>query len=359
MSPLRVGLVGCGHLAREVHLPVLASLPGVEVVALADPDAGARASAARLAPTAALYETHAALLDAADLDAVLACPPTAAHADVACDVLVAGRALYLEKPIATTLDDAERVVEAWRAAGVPTMMGFNYRLNPLYADLRRRLRAGEVGEVVAVRTTFSSRVGGGGWRGQRGAGGGVLLEIASHHVDLVRHLLDDEVAEVAAGLWSRRSDDDTATLDLRMASGVPVQTFCSLSAVEDDRVEVIGERGVLRVSRYASLAVERVGADAGGAVPSVAGHVARSVRAAPYLFEKRKAPWGEPSYRLALGRFVEAARSGEAVAPDPTDGARCLAVLLAADASAREGRLVAVADVVPSGRPHAPAGGSA
>lgn len=357
MSPLRIGVVGCGHLAREVHLPVLASLPNVEIVALADPDAGARALAARLAPDAHLHSSHTALLAHADLDAVLACPPPTAHAAVACDVLAAGRALYLEKPIATTLGDAERVVEAWREADVPAMLGFNYRLNPLYADLGRRVREGGVGEVVAVRTTFSTNIGGADWRGRRGAGGGVLLELASHHVDLVRHLLDDEVAEVSAGLWSRHSDDDTATLDLRMASGVPVQMFFSLSATEDDRVEVIGERGVLRASRYDSLAVERVGAAAVGAVSSVVGHVARSVAGAPYLIEKRQSPWNEPSFRRALTRFVEVVRAGRPVEPDPVDGYRCLAVLAAAEASAREHRPVALAEPPPSvlaPRPTAP-----
>lgn len=342
MTPLRIGLVGCGRLAREVHLPVLTSLPGVEVAALVDPDAAARAEAARLAPAAHAHADLADLLADDRLDAVVAAPPTAAHADVACAVLAAGRALYLEKPIATTLADAERVVEAWRAVGVPTMMGFNYRLNPLYADLRRRLRAGEVGDVVAVRTTFSTRAGGGGWRGRRGAGGGVLLDLAAHHVDLVRHLLGAEVAEVSAGLWSRRSEDDTATLDLRMETGVPVQIFCSLSAVEDDRVEVVGERGALRASRYASLAVEQTGAEAVGAIPAVVGHVVRSARSASYLAQKRGAPWGEPSFRLALERFVEAVRSGQPADPDPVDGYRCLAVLEAAEEAARTRSVVAV-----------------
>ncbi|MEM6287811.1 MAG: Gfo/Idh/MocA family oxidoreductase [Bacteroidota bacterium] len=339
--PLRLGLIGCGHLAREVHLPLLAAMPGVEVVALADPDAAARAEAARIVPTASGHAHHADLLGVG-LDAVVACPPTAAHAGVACDVLGAGVPLYLEKPIATILPDAERVVAAWRAAGVPAMLGFNYRFNPLYADLRRRLRSGAVGEVIAVRTVFSTQGGGGGWRGQRGAGGGVLLDLAAHHVDLVRFLLGDEVAAVSASLRSRRTDDDTATLDLRMASGVTVQTFCSLSATEADRVEVIGEGGVLRASRYASLAVEQTGASATGAVPSVVGEVVRSATAAPYLLQKRAAPWGEPSFGAALSAFVEAVRSGTPASPDPVDGLQCLAVIAAAERSAREGRLVEV-----------------
>lgn len=341
MSPLRIGFIGCGHLAREVHFPVLASLPGVEVVAVADPDPAARAEATRIVPSASGHAGHADLLGL-DLDAVVACPPTAAHADVACDVLAAGVPLYLEKPIATTLPDAARVVEAWQAAGVPAMLGFNYRFNPLYADLRRRLRSGEIGEVVAVRTAFSTRGGGGGWRGQRGSGGGVLLDLAAHHVDLVRFLLGDEVEAVSAGLRSRRTEDDTATLELRMASGVTVQTFCSLSAVEEDRAEVIGEGGVLRVSRYDSLAVERAGVSAAGAVPSVMGQVVRSAKAAPYLLQKRGAPWGEPSFQVALSAFTEAVRAGRPASPDPLDGYRGLAVLEAAERSAREGRLVSV-----------------
>lgn len=345
---VQIGLIGCGRLAREVHLPILTSMPGVAVAALADPDGGARAEAGRLAPGAAAYPDPAALLGDDRLDAVVACPPTAAHAEVACDVLAAGRALYLEKPIATTLADAERVVEAWRGAGVPAAMGFNYRFNPLYADLRRRLLAGEVGEVVAVRTTFSTGGGGRGWRAQRATGGGALLDLASHHVDLVRHLLEAEVAEAGARIWSRQSEDDTAVLDLRMTTGVSVQTLVSFNAAENDHVEVIGSGGALRASRYTSLAVERSGPQAAGAVSSVARHLARSAAAAPYLLQKRSEPWGEPSFRIALSRFVEAVREGLPTEPDPIDGYRCLAVLLAAETAAQGRTVVPVPEPPPS-----------
>ena len=347
MTPLRVGLVGCGHLAREVHLPVLTSMPDATVVAVADPDPAARAEAVRLAPRAEAAADLPALL-ALGPDAVVVCTPTATHAEVACDVLAAGVPLYLEKPVATTLDDAERVVEAWRAAGVPAMLGFNYRLNPLYAEVAQRVREGEVGAVIAMRTVFSTRDGGAGWRGRRDHGGGVLLDLAAHHVDLARYVLTDEVMEVSARLASRQTDDDTVTLDLRTAGGAAVQTFCSLSAVEDDRIEVVGEDGVLRASRYESLAVERGGATAAGAVSAVTGHVARSAAGAAYLLRKRGEPWNEPSFRAALARFAEAVRTGRPAEPDPVGGYRCLAVLAAARESAREGRVVTVSTPPPA-----------
>lgn len=342
---LRVGLIGCGMIARGVHLPILTNLLDVEVVALAEPDPQRRADAAARAPAATAYADYPDLLASPNVDAVVVCLPSALHAQAATAALEAGKHLYLEKPLATNLDEGRRVLAAWRRAGTVGMIGFNYRHNRLYGELRRRLQSGEVGEVVAVRSVFSTTVPLADWRQTRAGGGGALLDLASHHIDLVRFLFDQEVRQVFATSHSRRGEGDGAMLELLLAGGAPVQSFFSLSAVEEDRVEVYGAHGKLAVDRYLSTSVQRLGPTHQGARLDRLADGLRSVRHGDYVLEKLRAPGHEPSYGAALRRFVEAARANrpDRASPDLFDGYQSLAVVAAAEEAVRTGCLVTLA----------------
>jgi predicted dehydrogenase len=165
---LDVGIVGCGAVARH-HVPALRAARGVRLAAAFDLDT--EAAAATGAPVAGSLEE---LIDMVDLVAV--CTPPAAHAGVAVAVLAAGRPLFVEKPLATTLADADRILAA--ANGHIAATGFQLRCH-------RKLpaRANEISGVWA-----------GPYR-HPGGEAGALLDRAVHHVDLWRFLLDDEVEE--------------------------------------------------------------------------------------------------------------------------------------------------------------------
>jgi predicted dehydrogenase len=166
---LAVGLAGCGAVAAH-HVPALRAARGVRLAAAFDLDPAA--AAATGAPVAASLEE---LIERVDLVAV--CTPPHTHADVAVAALAAGAGVLVEKPLATTLADADRIVEA-AAAGLTAATGFQLRCH-------RRLprRAREIGGVWGGPLPDSSRA------------IGPLLDRAVHHVDLWRALLADEVAE--------------------------------------------------------------------------------------------------------------------------------------------------------------------
>ena len=170
---VRVGLLGCGAVALSIHLPVLRRLTGVQVVALAEPDAERRRQAARLAPAATAFTDYHDALAERNLDAVVICLPNNLHARAACDALEAGKHVYLEKPLATAMDDAEALLRIWRASGLIGMMGFNYRYNPLHVALRNRLSTGEIGPIVGLQTVFTTtRISMPMWQCGRGPGSG-------------------------------------------------------------------------------------------------------------------------------------------------------------------------------------------
>jgi predicted dehydrogenase len=307
------------------------------VVAVADSAETARDAAARLAPAARVYEQACQLIEDARVEAILVCTPPWFHAELAIAALNAGKHLYLEKPIATNVIDAERVVAAWRAAGNVAMVGFNYRYHPAYAAIRNAIVSGDIGNVVSLRVTFCThRQPGTSWRRLRSQGGGVLLDLASHEIDLVHFVLGEPIVEVSAQVSSRESEDDTAHVQGRTASGIGVQGFFSFCAVEEAGMEVYGDEGKLTLDRYGSLTVERRGAAAPGPVRKSLGAILQW-RAASYMFQRLSNPWREPSFERALAQFIGAVRDGTAVSPDLHDGLQSVRVIEAAESAARHG----------------------
>lgn len=155
-KPLRVGVIGCGWFAQAVHLPILRRLREAELVALAEPDPSRREEASRCVPEALVYADYRDLLKMRDLDAVIVSVPTALHAEVASAAMQQGKHVYLEKPIATSLDEADKIMKVWKEAEVVGMVGFNYRFNALHQAARLQLQARRIGPLVGVRSVFST-----------------------------------------------------------------------------------------------------------------------------------------------------------------------------------------------------------
>ena len=338
MAPLRIGLIGCGHIGRNVHLNTLRRLRQVEVVSLADTDPQLREAAGRQVPSATTFADYHELLERSEIDAVVICLPNALHAEAATAALKSGRHLYLEKPLAINLEDGRQLLEAWRHFGRVAMIGFNYRFNPLHQEVRRHLQAERVGELVSVRSVFTTsphRVP--EWKQKRQSGGGALLDLASHHVDLVRYWFNQQVVKVSAGVRSQRAEADTATLELLLANGLVVQSLFSTSSVDDDRFEIYGRAGKLSLDRYNSWAVDVTGPTRRSPPFHYSTKALARLPRSRFAMSKLLAPANEPSFAAALSHFVAAARDGKNTRPDFDDGFQSLAVIIAAEESARTG----------------------
>jgi predicted dehydrogenase len=318
-------------------------MPDVRIVAVAEIDPELRRQALALAPHATAFDRCEDLLDTSELDAVVICLPNALHADAAIAALEKGKHVYLEKPLATNLADARRVLQAWVRTGLVGMIGFNYRFNPLYRKLGQQIRAGRIGKVIAVRSVFSTpRRQLPGWKLARRTGGGALLDLASHHADLVAHLIGDAPREVFARVWSRRSEHDTANLEIALAGGVVAQSFFSLSSTDEDRIEIYGEEGKLLVDRYRSLDVEISDPTLGSFRFRRLGRTLNAALQSRHLLAKLRSPAYEPSFESALLHFANAARLRQPARPDFDDGYRSLEIIEAAEESARRNSPVAL-----------------
>jgi predicted dehydrogenase len=200
--------------------------------------------------------------------------------------------------------------------------------------------------VRAVQTAFSEPAPADGipaWKRWRHTGGGVLLDLGSHHFDLLRWFLDDEIAMVGASVASLESQHDSASVQILMQRGVGVQSFFSFRAGLADYLEFICERGTLRVDRHrAALTVVE---------PRRLGYGARRRRLIPrpanarWRLRRILRPSRDPSYLRALKAFVAQAEGGLPLAASLEDGVRSLQAVLAAEESARTGRPISPREV--------------
>lgn len=335
---IRVGLLGCGRIARMHHLPILARATGVELSALADPDRERLATAGAAAPGARRSSDWREILGDDSIDAVVICVPTGLHADAACAAFQSGKDVYLEKPVATTLAAARDAVLQWRASGRIGMLGFNQRFHPLVLAAREAVRGGRVGRIVGARvSTLSPRRDLPEWKRRRAEGGGALLDLASHHADLARFLFAEEVREVSASVRSIFSEDDDASITMTMESGLHMDSRVSFATVRENRFEVLGDRGRIVVDRVAGrMRVDPLDAPSGARARLT--RAATRLTRAPRAVRSIPSRGEDPSYRSALSTFARAVRERTHPSPDIEDGERSLAIVLAAEIAAREGR---------------------
>ncbi|WP_426625313.1 Gfo/Idh/MocA family protein [Leifsonia sp. McL0607] len=203
---IRVGVIGAGErstIAR--YVPEGSSGVDARVVAVADVTETGRVRARADFPFAEVVGSHTELAASGAIDAAIVTTPDATHARIAIDLLNSGIAVYLEKPLATTVDDADAVLAAAAATGTPLYVGHNFRHSGVVNALRNVVESGEVGEVKTVWCRHF--VGHGGdyyfkdWHADRRNVNSLLLQKASHDLDVI-HLLAGGYTRRVVGMGS-------------------------------------------------------------------------------------------------------------------------------------------------------------
>jgi len=343
---VKLGLIGCGRVAENYHLPALRKLAGAEVVAVADLDPQRLRRVADRFHVERRYPDVVALLDDLSVEAVAVCVPVQFHAEVALRALEAGKHVFIEKPLALSLAEADRLIECAKQAPGTAMVGFNLRWHRLLRQARALVQRGALGPLELLRTAFTSHHQDvPEWRKRRELGGGVFFELAVHHFDLWRFLLQSEVEEVFAVSQSSHWEDETATVTARLANGVLVTSIFSQRANARNEVEIYGQAGYLRVSCYRFDGLEYASSSSPpGAVRTRLRQMAHALKELPQgALGMLQGGDFIASYRAEWCHFMEAVRRGAPAECTLEDGRRALQVALAAIESASVGRPVRVA----------------
>jgi predicted dehydrogenase len=190
---MRIGLIGCGWIA-ETHLANLSAL-GEQVACVCDPDAERRAWAAGLTGADGFADWRS-LLERGEPEAVLVCTPPRFHREVTVEALERGLPVYLEKPVARDLDEARAIVATVERTGVVCAIGYQWRAISWVPALRELFAERSLG-LLAVRMFGSTA--GRTWFTNQAAGGGQVLERASHGIDLVQAIAGPALSVSATG----------------------------------------------------------------------------------------------------------------------------------------------------------------
>ncbi|PTL38623.1 Gfo/Idh/MocA family protein [Alkalicoccus saliphilus] len=257
---IKAAVIGCGSIARHRHLLEYQANPEVEITAVCDINQE-RAEDLGSIFDAMAYTDYEEMLEREEIDVVSVCTPNYLHAPMTIKALESGRHVLCEKPMATSAEEADEMIEAAKNARKWLMIAHNQRFVPSHEKARQLISDGEIGKVYSFRTAF----GHGGPEGWSADGAdswffkkdeafiGAMGDLGVHKTDLLRFILGEEIVSVGAFIETSAKDhstvDDNAVCVLRTAGGTIGTLAASWSYVggEDNSTIIYGEKAMLHL----------------------------------------------------------------------------------------------------------------
>jgi predicted dehydrogenase len=334
---LKVGIVGLGKMGI-LHAGILNMLPGCEVVAICERESRITKLAKKVLPRISFYESANEMVERSDLQAVYVTTPTASHANIIGELAKTGRSLgvFMEKPLAGSKRDAERIVERSSSIGKVRMIGFQKRFLPQFARVKNLLDRGALGELVSfsgysfISSVFSD---GRGWRFRRGQGGS-LLDLGVHLIDLVLWYFGEPkgLSATERSLYSKDVEDFSQiafNFDSGLSGSVEVSWSVKGYRLLETQLEIRGKNGSIVVSDDAlKMRIER-------SVPNVISQGNYDLKK-PDLISGVDYLLGDPEYCLEDKHFLNCMTDGGKASPNFIDGLKVNRIVEMVHESARE-----------------------
>lgn len=260
MNKLKVGVIGCGSIAIHRHLPEYAANESVEIVAVCDV-VEERANQVAEEYGGKAYTNYEELLVGEEVDAVSICLPNYLHAPVSIAASQAGKHVLCEKPMATSIKEAEDMIEAAKRNGKKLMIGHNQRFIRSHEKAKELIASGELGKIYSFRTAFGHG-GPEGWSvdgreswffNKDEAFIGAMGDLGVHKTDLIRYILGEEIVQVGGFVETNAKKDtdvdDNAVCVLKTESGIigTLAASWAYTTSEDNSTVIYGEKGILRL----------------------------------------------------------------------------------------------------------------
>lgn len=202
MRTINVGVIGTGGIASSQHIPALAKQPDVKILAVCDVNEAAAKDVAQKFNIPHVFTDYYEMLKVDEIEAVHVCTPNKLHMPVSVDALNAGKHVMVEKPLARNAVEGAQIVETAKKNGKKLMVAQNLRFSPENAYLKRVVDTGELGEIYFARVWALRRRGVPSWgvfTDKEAQGGGPLIDIGVHALDLAMHLMGHPKPTAASG----------------------------------------------------------------------------------------------------------------------------------------------------------------
>jgi len=263
---INIGIIGCGKIAQKRHIPEYLENVDANLVGFYDLN---QARAKEISETfgGTAFDSIEDLLADPSIDAVSVCTANHTHAAITIQALQAGKHVLCEKPMATTLEDCQAMVDAANKAGKVLVIGQNQRLTKTHKKARELIRNGEIGQIIGFRTTFghggpetwSIDPGKNTWFFDKNiAVMGAMADLGIHKTDLLLFLTDQKIVETTAHLTTidkRGADgelikvDDTAICVYQLENGAigTMTASWTFYGPEDNTTIIYGTKGIMRL----------------------------------------------------------------------------------------------------------------
>lgn len=336
MDKVRVGLIGSGFVSA-IHCEALRRVAAAEVIAVASPHHAGEFAAKHAIKR--WYSDYRQMLEMKDLDMVVLGLPNDLHCQATLDAAAAGKHVVCEKPLALNLAEADRMIEACRAARVKLMYAEELCFAPKYARLKQLVEEGALGRIYFIKQSEKHNGPHSAWFWDvRRSGGGVSFDMGCHAVEFFRWMLDkpaalDVYAQMDTYVHKERTEgDDHSLLIINFAGGVTAlaEESWAKPGGMDDRAEIYGSEGVAYADLLRGSSILTYSERGYGYAVEKAG----STRGWSFTMFEEIWNYGFPQ---EFEHFVDCVANDRTPAETGEDGRAVLEILLAAYHSARTG----------------------
>ena len=257
---VNIGIIGCGGIANNKHMPSLRKIENVRIVAFCDIviEKAEQAKEKFGTPDAKVYTDYKELLKDPSIEVVHVLTPNREHAQITVDALYAGKHVMCEKPMAKTAEGARQMCAAAKATGKKLAIGYQHRMKPQALYAKEYIESGALGDIYYVNCLAIRRRGTPNWGvflDEEAQGGGPIIDIATHSLDLTLYLMNNYEPEMVVGKTHKKlehpeagniwGDNGVSTTELeeaacafiRMKNGATIMLETSWSLNTDEPIQ--------------------------------------------------------------------------------------------------------------------------
>ncbi len=302
---LQIGIIGCGGIANQKHLPSLAKQSHkCEMVAFCDiiEERAVKAAKEYGTPGAKVYVDYRELLKDENIDVVHILTPNVSHSSITVDAFEAGKHVMCEKPMAHNTEAAQKMIDAWKKSGKKLTIGYQNRFNPILQSLHATCRNGDLGDIYFAKAHAVRRRAVPTWgvfQDKSKQGGGPLIDIGTHALDMTLWCMDNYEPKSVSGVWFHKMADkyegnmfgpwDPETFDVE-------DSAFGLIKMKNGACIYLESSWVLNVSAPKEIATTLCGTEAGAEADLIRKTLVYNRPNNGLLTEERMSPTGSIAY---------------------------------------------------------------